>query len=74
METLDLHGTKHHQVDEMTRSFLNFIELPCQIVTGNSEQMKSIVRNVVKEYEWFCYEKDSYNHGTLVIIERNLYE
>jgi len=72
METLDLHGIKHYQVDEITRSFLNFIELPCQIITGNSEQMKTIVKNVIREYEWFCYEKDSYNHGTLVIMERRL--
>ncbi len=70
METLDLHGIKHHKVDEITRGFLNFIDLPCQIITGNSEQMKTIVKNVVREYEWFCHEKDSYNHGTLVIIER----
>ena len=72
METLDLHGTRHHQVDEITRSFLNFTELPCQIITGNSEQMKTIVKDVVREYKWFCYEKDSYNHGTLIITERNL--
>tara|TARA_R110001606_G_C14890472_1_gene592604 strand:- start:171 stop:392 length:222 start_codon:yes stop_codon:yes gene_type:complete len=71
MEILDLHGVKHHQVDEITRIFLNFIDLPCQIITGNSEQMKTIVKNVVREYEWFCYEKDSYNHGTLVIVERS---
>ena len=69
METLDLHGVKHHKADDVTREFLNFIKLPCQIITGNSEQMKLIVRDVVKEYEWFCYEKDSYNHGTLVILE-----
>ncbi len=70
METLDLHGVKHHNADEITRSFLNFIELPCEIITGNSEQMKQIVKNVVKEYDWFCYEKDSYNYGTLVIMEK----
>ena len=70
METLDLHGVKHSQVDEVTRSFLNFIELPCQIVTGNSTKMKDIVCAVVEEYEWFCYEKDSYNYGTLIIVEK----
>ena len=72
METLDLHGVRHHQVDEVTRSFLNFIDLPCQIITGNSEQMKSIVINVVKEYDWFCYEKDSYNYGTLIITQKKI--
>ncbi len=72
METLDLHGVRHHKVDEVTRAFLNFIDLPCQIITGNSEQMKQIVKNVVKEYDWFCYEKDSYNYGTLVITEKRI--
>lgn len=72
METLDLHGVKHSQVDEVTRSFLNFIELPCQIVTGNSTKMKDIVCAVVEEYEWFCYEKDSYNYGTLIIVEKRI--
>lgn len=69
METLDLHGIKHQEVDEIVRSFLNFIELPCQIITGNSMEMKNIVRKIVEEYEWFCYERDSYNHGTLIIVE-----
>mgnify|MGYP001809232319 FL=1 len=72
MEILDLHGVKHQQVDEVVRSFLNFIDLPCEIITGNSEQMKDIVRNVVDEYEWFCYEKDSYNYGTLTIVEKQV--
>ena len=70
METLDLHGIRHHQVDDIVRSFLNFINLPCQIVTGNSPEMKNIVKKVVEEYEWFCYEKDSYNRGTLIITEK----
>jgi DNA-nicking Smr family endonuclease len=72
MEILDLHGQKHENVDEIVRSFLNFIELPCQIITGNSQQMKSIVKKVVEEYEWFTYEKDSFNHGTLIIVENTL--
>ena len=72
METLDLHGVRHHQAEEVIRSFLNFIDLPCQIVTGNSSAMKQIVQNVVQEYEWSCHEKDSYNHGTLIIVERSL--
>lgn len=69
MKTLDLHGTKHHDVDNKIREFLNFAELPCEIITGNSLKMKDIVKRVVKEYEWFCYEKNSYNCGTLVIVE-----
>lgn len=70
MKTLDLHGTKHQKADDKIRSFLNFVELPCQIITGNSDDMKRIVREIVNQYGWDCYEKDNYNHGTLIINER----
>ena len=70
MQSLDLHGTKHSKADEKTRMFLNFVELPCEIITGNSPRMKKIVKNIVFEYGWRCYEKDSYNFGTLIIVER----
>ena len=72
MKTLDLHGIKHHQADETIRRFLNFAELPCEIITGNSEEMRKIVIDVVNEYEWFCYEKNSYNYGTLTIVEKQV--
>ena len=72
MQTLDLHGVHHHNVDEVVRNFLNFIELPCQIITGNSLPMKRIVEKVIQDYEWFCYERDSYNYGTLIVVEKRI--
>ena len=69
MRTLDLHGTKHEKVDEKIRKFLNFVELPCKIVTGNSDKMKLIVKSVVNEYGWDCKILDDYNTGTLVVVE-----
>ena len=74
MEILDLHGERHHQVDEKVRRFLNFVDLPCEIITGDSTQMKDIVKKVVREYKWFCHEKNSYNYGTLIVTERKVYE
>ena len=73
MQTLDLHGTKHQEADEKVRRFLNFAQLPCYIITGNSKEMKQIVKSIVKEYNWYCHEKDSYNYGTLVIKEELLW-
>lgn len=70
MKKLDLHGTRHADADEKVRDFLNFVDLPCQIITGNSPNMKKIVRKIVKEYEWFCYEKNNYNYGTLIVVEK----
>ena len=71
MQKLDLHGTRHRQADEKIRRFLNFALLPCEIITGNSPTMKNIARKVIQEYGWYSYEKDTYNTGTLVVIEKN---
>ena len=68
---LDLHGYKHHEVEEVTRKFLNFVELPCRIVTGNSSKMKARVRSVVYEYGWKCREESDLNPGTLIVMEDN---
>jgi len=70
MRVLDLHGHKHENVDEHLRKFLNFVELPCKIITGNSDAMKAFVKAVVSEYEWDCHEESSYNTGTLVVVEK----
>tara|TARA_X000001388_G_scaffold77480_2_gene78491 strand:- start:6795 stop:7013 length:219 start_codon:yes stop_codon:yes gene_type:complete len=69
MEKLDLHGIRHSKVDDLTRSFLNFVDLPCEIITGNSSDMKVVVKKIVEEYGWFWREKDSYNHGTIIVTE-----
>ena len=71
MQKIDLHGTRHHLVDEKIRKFLNFVSLPCEIITGNSPVMKQIARKVIQEYGWHSYEKDSYNTGTLIVIEKS---
>lgn len=69
MSTLDLHGVKHSKAENKTRMFLNFVDLPCEVITGNSPEMKKIVKRVVEEYGWHCYEKNSYNYGALIIVE-----
>ena len=67
--TLDLHGTPHEKAEEKIRKFLNWAELPANIITGNSSVMKTTVRRIAKEYDWTCYEKDAFNDGELVIRE-----
>ena len=70
MRSLDLHGTKHLDVEEEVKSFLNFVKLPCKIITGNSDQMKYLVNRVVQEYGWDCHIENEYNPGTLVVVEK----
>ncbi len=69
MRSLNLHGVKHEKADDEIRKFLNFVELPCKIITGNSEPMKSFVKGVVSEYEWVCREESAVNPGTMIITE-----
>ena len=64
--TLDLHGVRHAEAEERVRVFLNFVELPCKIITGDSEKMADIVKKIVKTYAWKCYN-DPYNTGILII-------
>lgn len=72
MKTLDLHGTRHRYAEDRVRVFLNFVQLPCQIITGNSDAMKRIAKRVVSEYGWYSRERDSYNTGTLIVSEKEL--
>lgn len=66
---LDLHGLAHESADDKIREYLNFVELPTTIITGNSEKMKGIVENIVREYGWYC-STDGSNPGQLVVIEK----
>ena len=68
--TLDLHGIRHEKAEEKIRQFLNFVQLPCNIITGDSSQMKEIVSNIVEEYGWVCRRADDWNTGSLVVVEK----
>ena len=68
--TLDLHGIAHVDVKERLMAFLNFIELPCKVITGDSTKMKAIVRSVVYDYGWSCHEESAKNTGTLIVIDK----
>ena len=65
---LDLHGIQHNKADEKVRAFLNFVELPCKIVTGKSDKMRKIVEKIVEEYGWRLTDTAD-NFGALEISE-----
>ena len=69
MRTLDLHGVRHENADEKVRKFLNFVELPCNIITGKSPEMKKIVEDIVIEYGWQCRPPNGFNLGAFVVTE-----
>jgi len=69
MRTLSLLGVKYEKVDDEIRKFLNFVQLPCMIITGNSGPMKGFARGVAAEYKWACREELPGTPGTMIITE-----
>jgi len=67
---LDLHGVKHQDVRRIVDIFLweNMTKKKSQviIITGQSDTMKSIVKECVKEYGMACKE-EFLNTGSLLI-------
>ena len=71
MSTLDLHGTKHTEVeDKLTRYF--FWDKPgynqYTIITGNSKKMQELVFEFLDKYE-YKYYIPSHNLGEIKIVE-----
>ena len=67
---LDLHGCKHAEVSKLVDQFLwenmNKKTTEVEIITGISDQMKLIVIETVKDYE-FTYNEAWNNPGKLII-------
>ena len=69
MKTLDLHNTRHCDVEEKISRFLNWAEVPCRIITGNSDRMKKITKKILKRYDLACYNENDYNHGSYIVVD-----
>ena len=50
MNTLDLHGIRHEEVDRLVENFVLLNETPMRIITGNSHKMRDLVRNVLDRH------------------------
>jgi len=72
LSRLDLHGVRHRDVYNIVDSFINDIiveggnEVKCEIVTGHSNRMKELAREVLDEYKIEVLE-NPWNGGVLVI-------
>ena len=66
---LDLHGVRHHEVRNKVIRLVedNWGEgLNVEIVTGNSDEMKSIVGNVLDEYHLDYKVGTFFNPNTII--------
>ena len=66
LNSLDLHGIRHHEVDLIVENFiyLNQEECPLLIICGNSQKMISLVVKVLNRVDC-VFEAVSYTHLTL---------
>ena len=69
MISLDLHGIKHRDVEELVDSFIGryFNMLPIEIITGNSADMQEIVRGIVQSYKLKMDPTNHINLGSYII-------
>ena len=69
MISLDLHGIKHRDVEELVDSFIGryFNMLPIEIITGNSADMQEIVRGIVQSYKLKMDPTNHVNLGSYII-------
>ncbi len=76
MVKIDLHGWTHDEVKDRLPNMLilyhNKGASPIEIVTGNSEKMKLVVREVCKKHNFEIDEIWNTNPGTIVIRERGV--
>tara|TARA_Y100001937_G_scaffold105575_1_gene146542 strand:+ start:353 stop:553 length:201 start_codon:yes stop_codon:yes gene_type:complete len=66
MNTLDLHGIKHEDVDRLVENFVLLNELPLKIITGNSDEMRRLVINVLERHHMNYW---SFKPGQLTILK-----
>ena len=68
---LDLHGVKHKDVEITVENFIlwNVNRLPVDIITGHSEEMKSIVIETLEFYEFEYEIGDFFNKGYIHVTK-----
>jgi len=69
VETLDLHNTRHNKVENKLLKFVNWQDPPFRIITGNSPRMREIVKEIINNYGYFCYNESAHNSGSLIVTE-----
>ena len=71
LNSLDLHGIKHHEVDLLVENFvyLNQEDMPLKIICGNSHKMISLAKVVLDRID--CeYEEGMGNNYGLIIVRK----
>ena len=73
MKSLDLHGIKHSDAENLIDDFLgrHYNTLPIEIITGNSFEMQSILKNKIKQFKLKMEPSNYINLGSYIISYNN---
>lgn len=65
--TLDLHGVKHQDVEDLVEDFILSHETPLYIIIGNSNVMKDKVTKILVKHD-FKWMIRSHNLGEIIVL------
>ena len=71
MKSLDLHGKSYEDAEETALIFIenNIDNLPVEIITGNSIDMKKIISKILKIKKLSGNYSSAHNLGSIIITE-----
>lgn len=70
MKVLDLHGVRHHQVFNLVEDFILLTPDPIfKIITGNSNRMLELVKEVLDKYSLKFDYANWFNLGAIIVNE-----
>ncbi len=76
MVKIDLHGLKYAQVEEILANRIitqyNLGNKDIEIITGNSERMKILVKKICEEYDFRVDQSWNQNTGSLIISSKKI--
>jgi len=70
LKTLDLHNISHTDAGRLVVNFLMINDMPVQIITGKSEQMRGIAVEIIEKYD-FGYHYELFSNVGCVIVTDN---
>lgn len=67
--TFDCHGKTYYEVEDAFENWilLNSTKLPVDVITGDSEQMRKIIRKCLDKHN-FQYNVPYWNNGMITVI------
>jgi len=72
VKVLDLHGKTYIEARCMVEEFILLNETPIKIITGNSDKMKIIVKEIVDKHKMYYFPEHFSNFGAYIIQDKTI--